>query len=483
MSSLPEEEVVLEEGVLAAGSDGEDAEDGYFVDSDSDGEGKEDIDETEGGGEEGLSLAEDGDGDGDADHGHDDGAGEEMMEELVEIDPNAENIEEVMARLGAGEPVARVFSNAVGRFEGHSDAIFCAALSPDTVYAATGGGDDTTFVWEVESGVQVGAVLSHEESVSHVAFSSDGAYLASGDLDGNVVVLSTSDWSVVQELDGPDGIESMAWHPRGPVLAVGSGDATIWMWHVPTGNVMQVFAGHIDAVTVLDFAVDGKTLVSGSTDETLQVWSPKTGQSILKVKGYPFHDAPLSTLAIDPYVPSRAATGALDGSLVVTSLESGKVLASMAHQGSVESLAWTPVNSTWLASASMDGTAVVWNLGTSQARVTMEHPEGVIRVAWAGDQPLLYTLCSDTSIRIWDGRTGELKRALRAHEDIPLTWAVSSDGSRIVSGGDDQTGFVFAPLDDPYAADQTETGADDGADDGAAASSSSPAAPPPTDDA
>ncbi|KNC50544.1 transducin family protein [Thecamonas trahens ATCC 50062] len=386
---------------------------------------------------------------------------DEELDEMVEIDPNADNLDEVFARLSAGEPVARIFSNATATFSGHTDAVYALALSPDAAVAASGGGDDKLRVWSTADGSELVVIDSFAESVAHVAFSADGGYLAGCDLDGNVRVLKTGSWEVVLELDGPDGAESMVWHPRGNVLVVSSTDTTVWMWHVPSGKIMNVFAGHTDAVTVCGFAADGKTLISGSADESLIVWSPKTGSPVSKVVGYPFHDAPISSLAVDPRADAapRVATGALDGSVRVTSLESGKVLASMTHEGSVEAIAWCSFDDKWLATAGMDGNVVVWDLSVAAPRITLEHKEGVIGVTWVPNQPLLYTLSSDTSIRVWDARSGECIRTLRAHEDIPLAWAVSADATCLISGGDDRKAYVFAPLDLDAAKDNSDDAA------------------------
>jgi WD40 repeat protein len=54
-------------------------------------------------------------------------------------------------------------------------------------------------------------------------------------------VWRVSDGSCVQTLEGPgDGIDWVAWHPKGDILLAGSEDFTMWMWLAQTGNCMQV---------------------------------------------------------------------------------------------------------------------------------------------------------------------------------------------------------------------------------------------------
>lgn len=91
--------------------------------------------------------------------------------------------------------------------------------------------------------------------------------------------------------DASFSLKCMAWHPKGPVLACGANDSTVWMWQreslamrirldttrlsdpearadsffralrttVPSGNTMQVFAGHTDAITAITFTPDGSS--------------------------------------------------------------------------------------------------------------------------------------------------------------------------------------------------------------------------------
>ena len=49
--------------------------------------------------------------------------------------------------------------------------------------AASGGSDDKSFLWSLESGEKISDLGVHGDSCSAVAFSSDGKYVASGGMD------------------------------------------------------------------------------------------------------------------------------------------------------------------------------------------------------------------------------------------------------------------------------------------------------------
>lgn len=74
-----------------------------------------------------------------------------------------------------------------------------------------------------------------------VRSASAGSLLATGSLDSSVKVWSVADGGCMQTLEGPgDGVDWVAWHPKGDILLAGSEDFTMWMWLAQTGACMQV---------------------------------------------------------------------------------------------------------------------------------------------------------------------------------------------------------------------------------------------------
>jgi WD40 repeat protein len=67
-------------------------------------------------------------------------------------------------------------------------------------------------------------------------------------------------------------VPSVAFSPKGNVLASGSVDRTIHLWGVASGALMRTLRGHTDAITAVAFSPDGKFLASGSLDMTIRLW-------------------------------------------------------------------------------------------------------------------------------------------------------------------------------------------------------------------
>ncbi len=68
----------------------------------------------------------------------------------------------------------------VRTFEGHGDAVLCAAFSPDSRFLVSAGHDRIIRLWDMATGKQQRQWQGHQGAISCVAFSPDGKRLASG---------------------------------------------------------------------------------------------------------------------------------------------------------------------------------------------------------------------------------------------------------------------------------------------------------------
>jgi WD40 repeat protein len=69
---------------------------------------------------------------------------------------------------------------------GHRNSVTTLAFSPDGRWLASGSWDKTIKIWDVDAGREVQALAGHTHHIYSVAFDPRGRWLASGSEDGTI---------------------------------------------------------------------------------------------------------------------------------------------------------------------------------------------------------------------------------------------------------------------------------------------------------
>ncbi len=171
---------------------------------------------------------------------------------------------------------------------GHTARVNALAYSPDGALLASGSGvsdttqtvDNSVRLWNPATGEAVAVLEGHAAPVRALAFSADGSVLASVGLDGSIIlwdVASRTQSSVLQTA-GPATI-ALAFSPDGSVLASAGGDsntqtvdADIRLWDVAAGTAIGQLSGHTSTVGDLAFSADGQVLISVDDVRNVRFW-------------------------------------------------------------------------------------------------------------------------------------------------------------------------------------------------------------------
>jgi WD40 repeat protein len=167
--------------------------------------------------------------------------------------------------------------------EGHTDIVDAVAFSPDGATLATGSVDGSVHLWTVPGGAQKRTLtVSGMGPVLTVAFSPDGALLAAAGEDKIIRIWElSSGFRLVHRLEGsPSQVLSLAFSPNSQLLASAGRDEAVRTWRVSTGKLRSVWLGHGAHVWSVAFAPDGETLASASLDGTIRLWDVRSGRQV-----------------------------------------------------------------------------------------------------------------------------------------------------------------------------------------------------------
>lgn len=157
-------------------------------------------------------------------------------------------------------------------------------FSPDGTTLASASALGTIWLWNLNTGQLLTTLTTHEAGARELpavdldkiglAFSPDNTRLASGGIDGQVMVseVSANPNPLIFTGNHAWRVEALAFSPDGKYLASGSEDKSIRIWNTEIGIECAILGGHFTNVNALAFSADGTTLISSSEDGTILLW-------------------------------------------------------------------------------------------------------------------------------------------------------------------------------------------------------------------
>jgi serine/threonine protein kinase len=215
------------------------------------------------------------------------------------------------------------------RRTGHDALALSLAWSPDGALLASGHVDGGVHVWDVERGEEVPVKLRHDALVGALAFSPDGSTLATGCMDSNLRL-----WDVGAALAGqarrellrqPAGVTALAYAGGGEWLVTGHVNRILRMLDATTGRLLATLRGPEALVSLLCLSPDGHHLAVASHDRSIRLFDLATREQVGVVAGHRKPATSLSFFADGTHL----ATVAQDNSVQLWDLEAHAPLAAL----------------------------------------------------------------------------------------------------------------------------------------------------------
>jgi len=196
--------------------------------------------------------------------------------------------------------------------------------------------------------------------------------------------------------------------------------------------------GHSDAVTSVDFSLDGKRAASAGKDGALRVWDLDEGKSIWSVQAHLGGATCLRWLNEGTIV-----SAGLDRIIRVWDLVAGKELRALkGHSERIRAIA-IDVGRALLLSASgssgrkKDNSIRLWSLETFKELTRLQgHADQVNAVAFGTHADEVVSAGNDGTVRVWNSRTGKESLCISAAEGPITAIAITPDGRQVLCAGE-----------------------------------------------
>ncbi|WP_166829877.1 WD40 repeat domain-containing protein [Thalassoroseus pseudoceratinae] len=341
---------------------------------------------------------------------------------------------------GSVDKIARLFDpnngNLIKEYPAQAAAITSVSMHPNRQELASADASGVVKIFKTEDASELRTLTGHQGRVTRVAYSPNSQTIVTGGVDKTVRVWSTSDGKEQRKIDVGTPVHAVGVSWNSSQIAAAGDDGAIRIYNLGDGKLVQTFPGFGKPVHSVYFSRDSQRLVS-TDDDRATVWESKTGNAL---QHFVHH--------------SQAVTDAVlanDHRTVITSgadnlLHKDMVSVTFTHQADeerIDAFSISP-NSSYHFTTGPNSGLVMWNAGNGSEIRKFEGFEGTVTSVVMSPNSRQVAAGAGQHLYLWDANSRQMQfKNTTPTETTQL--AFSPDSKKLIAVGADVKIRSFDP--------------------------------------
>lgn len=325
----------------------------------------------------------------------------------------------------------------------HTKRVRAVDVSPDGKLLASGSLDGNIIIWNAETGAEIRrfSFSTPDKNIEFydVLFSASGDKLAVSGFETFVVfdTITWRKWQFEPKKIADENITLNCWKirfsPLGKTIALGTFTGEVIFLDTETLEILRVLKIHQSNVKSLDFSADGKILATASWDRTVKFTDVQTGEVLSELRGH-FAGVHEVVFSLDG---NKMATASADFNLNLWNTEAVANSNSILTRAQLSAFDATGEKVFVWNNADFDFAA--WNLGEKRKVWTVKSNVNAFSIAFEQTRNRIAFGERDGFVSIFDAGGAEIKRFKISEKSI-FAVVLARGGERIFAA--DENGFI-----------------------------------------